>query len=127
MIEIHDIKPIVEIPDVSIYFYYSIIVLLVTLGSIVIFFIYKFLKPKKRSEEYKYYEILRNIDFKNTKKTAYDISKYGRLLAKDERQKRLILELVELLSMYKYKKEIKSKISNEIETKFQIFMESIDV
>jgi len=127
MIEIHDIKPIVEIPDVSIYFYYSIIVLLVTLGSIVIFFIYKFLKPKKRSEEYKYYEILRNIDFKNTKKAAYDISKYGRLLAKDERQKRLILELVELLSMYKYKKEIKSKISNEIETKFQIFMESIDV
>lgn len=127
MIEIHDIKPIVEIPDVSIYFYYSIIVLLVTLGSIVIFFIYKFLKPKKRSEEYKYYEILRNIDFENTKKAAYDISKYGRLLAKDERQKRLILELVELLSMYKYKKEIKSKISNEIETKFQIFMESIDV
>jgi len=127
MIEIHDIKPIVEIPDVSIYFYYSIIVLLVTLGSIVIFFIYKFLKPKKRSEEYKYYEILRNTDFENTKKAAYDISKYGRLLAKDERQKRLILELVELLSMYKYKKEIKSKISNEIETKFQIFMESIDV
>ncbi|BFU77326.1 hypothetical protein ALC152_05410 [Arcobacter sp. 15-2] len=127
MIEIHDIKPIVEIPDVSIYFYYSIIVLLVTLGSIVIFFIYKFLKPKKRSEEYKYYEILRNIDFKNTKKAAYDISKYGRLLAKDERQKRLIFELVDLLSMYKYKKEIKSKISNEIETKFQIFMESIDV
>ena len=72
-------------------------------------------------------KVLRNIDFKNTKKTAYDISKYGRLLAKDERQKRLILELVELLSIYKYKKETKSKISNEIETKFQIFMESIDV
>ncbi len=127
MIDIHDIKPIVEIPDISIYFYYGLIVLLVTLGSIVLFFIYKFFKPKKRSVEYKYYEILRNIDFKNTKKTAYDISKYGRLLPKDERQKRLILELVELLSMYKYKKEIKSKISNEIETKFQIFMESIDV
>lgn len=127
MIDIHDIKPIVEIPDISIYFYYGLIVLLITLGSIVLFFIYKFFKPKKRSVEYKYYEILRNIDFKNTKKTAYDISKYGRLLAKDERQKRLILELVELLSMYKYKKEIKSKISNEIETKFQIFMESIDV
>lgn len=127
MIDIHDIKPIVEIPDISIYFYYGLIVLLITLGSIVLFFIYKFFKPKKRSEEYKYYEILRNIDFKNTKKTAYDISKYGRLLAKDERQKRLILELVELLSIYKYKKETKSKISNEIETKFQIFMESIDV
>lgn len=127
MIDIHDIKPIVEIPDISIYFYYGLIVLLITLGSIVLFFIYKFFKPKKRSVEYKYYEILRNIDFKHTKKTAYDISKYGRLLAKDERQKRLILELVELLSMYKYKKEIKSKISNEIETKFQIFMESIDV
>ena len=127
MIDIHDIKPIVEIPDISIYFYYGLIVLLITLGSIVLFFIYKFFKPKKRSEEYKYYEILQNIDFKNTKKTAYDISKYGRLLAKDEREKRLILELVELLSIYKYKKETKSTISNEIKTKFQIFMESIDV
>jgi len=127
MIDIHDIKPIVEIPDISIYFYYGLIVLLITLGSIVLFFIYKFFKPKKRSEEYKYYEILQNIDFKNTKKTAYDISKYGRLLAKDEREKRLILELIELLSIYKYKKETKSTISNEIKTKFQIFMESIDV
>lgn len=127
MIDIHDIKPIVEIPDISIYLYYCIVFLIITFGCIVLFFIYKFFKPKKRSDEYKYYEILRNVDFKNTKKTAYDISKYGRLLAKDERQKRLILELVELLSIYKYKKETKSKMSNDIETKFQIFMESIDV
>lgn len=127
MIQIHDIKPIAKIPDFSIYLYYGLIILFVILGFVFLFYIYRFLKPKPKSQEYKYYEILQNIDLTNSKKAAYDISKYGRLLAKDERQQRLIDELVDLLSLYKYKKSINIEISAEIKTKFSIFMESIDV
>ena len=127
MIKIHDIKPIVEIPDISIYIYYSLIVFVVLLLSIGIYFLYKFLKPKEKTKELICYEKLQNIDFTKTKDAAYKISKYGKLLAKDERQLDLINELIEELSFYKYKKMIPDEFSKETKTKFNIFMESLDV
>ena len=97
MIQIHDIKPIVKIPDFSIYFYYGIILLAIVVGCLILFYLYKFFKPTQKSQESQYYELLQNLDFTNSKQSAYNISKYGRLLAQDERQKRLMDELDESL------------------------------
>ena len=127
MIKIHDIKPIVEIPDVSIYIYYSLIIIFILLLCIGIYFIYKFLKPKVKSHDLIWYEKLKNVDFTKSKDAAYKISKYGRLLAKDERQLHLVNELIEELSLYKYKKMIPNKFSKETKIKFNIFMDSLDV
>jgi ribosomal protein S10 len=127
MIKINDIKTIVEIPDFSIYLYYGALVICILLILLVVFFTYKFLKPKPKSKKYEYYTKLKNLDFNNIKQTAYDISKYGRLLAIEERQIRLIDELCDELAMYKYKKNISVSLSNDIKTKFHIFLESIDV
>ena len=127
MIKIHDIKPIVEIPDVSIYIYYSLILFFILLCCVVIYFIYSFYKPKIKSPEMIWYEKLKNIDFTNSKDAAYEISKYGRFLAKDERQLHLINELIEELSLYKYKKMIPDEFSKEAKMKFNIFMDSLDV
>jgi len=127
MIQIHDIKPIVKIPDFSIYFYYGIIVLFIIALCLILFFLFKFFKPKQKSQEYQYYQCLQNLDFTHSKKAAYTISKYGRILAQDERQKRLMDELDESLSIYKYKKDVTASFSNEIKTKFKVFMESLDV
>lgn len=127
MVQINDIKPIVTIPDFSIYLYYGLIILCLALFLTLCFFIYKFFKPKSKTKEYQYYQILQKIDFENQKQSAYDICKYGRLLAKEERQKHLIEELSYELEEYKYKKEISKEISSSIKTKFRVFMESIDV
>lgn len=127
MIKIHDIKPIVEIPDYSIYLYYILLFLGVVFIATILYFLYSYFKPKEKSQDFLNFEILKKIDFENIKQTAYDIPKYGRLLAKDERQKRIINELADELSLYKYKKEIPREITQEIKTKFTIFMESIDV
>ena len=127
MIKIHDIKPIVEISDFSIYLYYGLILLLIVLLSFIIYLIYKFFKPKEKSQDKLWFEELQNLDLNNIKDSAYSISKYGRYLAKDERQIRLIDELVDELSEYKYKKEIPSKFTQEIKTKLTIFMDTIDV
>jgi len=127
MIEIHDIKPIVEIPDMSIYIYYGLIFLIVILVLALGYFLYAFLKPKKRTLESKWYEKLQNIDLKDTKNAAYAISKYGQLLAKDEREIRLIEELNEELFPYKYKKSINEQLSPNIQNKYRIFLETLDV
>jgi len=127
MIKIHDIKPIVEIPDFSIYLYYGLVFLVFLVICLIIYGIYKFFKPKVKTQEMYWYEELQKLDFNNIKQTAYDISKYGRYLAKEERQIRLIDELTNELSSYKYKKEIPAKLTQEIKTKFTIFMDTLDV
>ncbi len=127
MINIYDIKPIVAIPDVSIYLYYLSICLVILFILAVIFFTYKFIKPKPKSKENEYYKNLENLDFNNLKQSAYDISKYGRLLAKDSRQILLMDELCQELSIYKYKKNLPVDFDKNIKAKFNIFMESIDV
>lgn len=127
MIKIHDIKPIVEIPDFSVYLYYSLLFLVCVIICLIVYGIYKFFKPKPKTFEMECHEKLQSLDFTNIKQTAYDISKYGRYLAKEERQIRLIDELTDELSSYKYKKEIPSSLSHEIKTKFNIFMDTLDV
>lgn len=127
MIEIHDIKPIVSIPDMSIYIYYGLIFLVIIVVFCVFYVLYTFLKPKEKSLESVWYEHLQNIDLKDSKNAAYTISKYGQLLAKDERQIRLIEELNEELSCYKYKKDITEELTPNIKNRYRIFLETLDV
>jgi heme/copper-type cytochrome/quinol oxidase subunit 1 len=127
MIKIHDIKPIVEIPDLSVYLYYGLVLLFMIVTCTIIYFIYKFFKPKVKTQEMKWYEILENIDFSTPKQAAYDISKYGKYLAKEERQIYLIEELIEELSCYKYKRKTPDTFSQNTKNKLNIFMDTLDV
>jgi len=127
MIKIHDIKPIVQIPDLSIYLYYSVIFLLCVVILASFYLLYKFLKPKEKTQEKIFYEKMQNLDFVNVKKTAYEITKYGNFLAKEERSILLLEELTNELEAYKYKKEIPSEFSVKVKTQYSIFMDSLDV
>ena len=127
MIQIHDIKPIVEIPNNSIYFYYGLIIFTILLGIALIYLIYIFFKYKEESKQKKYFKILKEIDFNNQKQAAYTISKYGNLLIKDERELRLFEELNSSLEEFKYKKEVSKDIPNSIKVQYDIFMETLNV
>ena len=127
MIQINDIKPIVKIPDFSIYIYYGLFFILFLFMSTLLFLLYKYFQKKPKTKEREYYEKLKSVDFTKPKETAYLISKFGRLLAIEERQTLLIEELNDALKAYKYKKDISLQITDNIKTKFHIFMESLDV
>ncbi|MEA3352921.1 MAG: hypothetical protein U9Q33_03760 [Campylobacterota bacterium] len=127
MLEINDIKPLVQIPDYTIYIYYILICLAVLFVVSSSYILYTYFKNKKESNEKRYFRKLKNLDISHTKDAAYTISKYGRLIAKDERSKELILELHKLLDDFKYKKEVSKEFPNEIKVKYDIFMESLDV
>lgn len=127
MLNINDIKPLVQIPDYSVYLYYALISIGVLLILFCIYFLYNYLKKRKNSKAKQYYKILKNIQFNDPKKDAYTITTYGRLLATDERSQKLMDELWESLQLYKYKKDIPKDFTKETKAKFTTFMESLDV
>jgi len=127
MLKINDIKPIVEIPDHSIYLYYGLILLGLCFICLILYFVYIYIKTKKNSKQKEYFKILKNIEFSNQKNAAYTISKYGRLLVKEERETRLFEELHHELEQFKYRKNISQEIPNSIKVKYETFLDSLDV
>ena len=86
-IPLHDIKPLVEVPDNSFIFLLvtSLIVLLVVIGLVV--WIVNFYKQKKQVNLRKIHlDKIHNIDISHAKEAAYEISHYGRLLANNDRE-----------------------------------------
>ena len=124
--QLRDIKPLLEIPDSSYYMYWG----LITFGSLlvvaVLFFVAKKLWENRKINLVKgYVEALKNIDWKETKKSAYDATHYARLLATDERKKELFSQLEPMLEKYKYKKEV-DELDEETQRQFNLYVQVAD-
>lgn len=122
-LNIHDIKGLSAIPDLSFYLFIVFILLGTLILGTLIFFLFKYLKNRKHDEK-KSLEILKNIDFTDAKKAAYLITKHGRVVVGHERDKKLLEDLLEDLSHYKYKKRVEP-INDTCKHKFQIFMDAL--
>ena len=124
--KLNDIKELEKIPDNSIFIFSFLIFLAILILTTLIFFLIKFFKNRKKSPRKIYFEILKNIDFSDSKKSAYVITKYSRLITTNEREKKLANELIEELEKNEYKKNVE-KIDETIKAKFLVFMDSLDV
>lgn len=124
--KLNDIKELGKIPDNSLFIFSALILLGFIFLLILIFFITKLIKNRKKNPRKIYFKILKNVNFSDSKKSAYTITKYSRLIVSNEREKKLAIELIESLEKYKYKKEVEN-IDNEVKAKFSIFMDSLDV
>ncbi len=125
-IEIHDIKQLVDIPDFSLYIYLTLWILGVILFCIIVFLLFKYFKYRKKDKRKHYYKILKELDLNDSKNSAYIITKYARLLAISQRDKKLSSELIEELESFKYKKEVEP-LSDEVKILFGRFMDNVDV
>ena len=120
-VQLRDIKPLVEIPDSSLYLYWGLIFSGVLLVVLLGYFIYKRIDfSKKEDREKQYLEALNTIDWSSPKKAAYRATYHGRLLATDERKKELYSQLFPLLEKYKYKKEVE-KVDTETIKQFELY------
>ncbi len=124
--KLHDIKELEKIPDNSLFIFSFLLFIGILVLLIILFFIIKFFKNKRQNDRKKYYKILQDIDFKDSKISAYTITKYSRLLVNSKREEKLCNELIEELEKFKYKKTV-SLIDNKIKAKYSTFMDSIDV
>lgn len=106
-LQLHDIKGFVEIPDNSIYYFYTLLFFSVIALVLAIFFLIKYLKREKAIKlQEVYLEHLKDIDLSQSKKSAYILSKYGELLDKDDAQAQIYQQLLAKLDNYKYQKEV---------------------
>ncbi len=115
--QLRDIKPNEQIIDYQFYIFIALIVLFV-IG--IVFLIVRFLKKKKQNP---YLIKLKNLDFNDSKKTAYEFCKYAKVFITEENEQ-LYNELYKDLEKYKYKKVV-DNLSEEVIIKIKNFIEGI--
>ena len=124
--QLRDIKPLLEIPDSSYYIYWGLIGLGILLLLGIVFFVVKKLWENRKINLAKgYVEALKNIDWEDTKKSAYDATHYARLLATDERKKELFSQLEPMLEQYKYKKVV-DEVDIDTRNQFNLYVQVAD-
>ncbi|MEA1954502.1 MAG: hypothetical protein U9O24_08945 [Campylobacterota bacterium] len=121
--QLKDIKPLLEIPDNSYYIYWGFIIFAALLVIGVLFFVVKkFWDNRKVNLAKGYLKKLNAIDWKESKKSAYEATHYARLLATDERREKLFEQLEPLLEQYKYKKEVET-VDEDTRNRFNLFVQ----
>lgn len=126
MDKLKDIKDFVQVPDFSIYIFTAIVIVGFCVLFIVILKIYQFFKKRVKSKAQIAREKLSQIDFKNAKQTAYEISKYAIFLLDNTASQDLYNKLEKALEKYKYKKEV-PEFSQEDITLFNSFKDICNV
>lgn len=107
-IPLHDIKPIVDIQEYSLYYFVGLISVVVFLACGIAYLLYLWFKRRKtfniRKEHMK---LINSLDLSETKKAAYAITVYGVTFADDSpRHVQMYKNLAKRLEVYKYKKSV---------------------
>ena len=124
--QLKDIKPLLEIPDNSYYIYWGLITFVALLLLGVLFFVAKKFWDNRKANLAKGYLLkLKQIDWKDSKKSAYEATHYARLLATDERRIKLFGQLEPLLEQYKYKKEVEL-VDTDTRNRFNLYVQVAD-
>jgi len=116
-IALHDIQPLMEVNEYSLYFLVGYIALAMLFLAVLVYILYCLYKRRKRVNIRKQYkEAIESLNLDETKKTAYMISSYGVFFKDDSPQHQEIYEdLTKRLSQYKYKKNIEAFDSETLE------------
>ena len=123
---IKDIKPMVQIPDHSLWLYWGLIALGVLVIAGALFLLIRWILAHRQVNRAKrYLEALHHVDWSDPKKAAYTVTKYGRLLATDERRKELFAQLLPRLERYKYRKEV-GPVDEETRRRFELYRQVCD-
>jgi hypothetical protein len=124
--QLKDIKPLLDIPDNSLYLYWALIIFVSLLLIAIVYFVAKkFWENRKINLAKGYLAKLKAIDWKESKKSAYDATYYARLLATDERRKEIFSQLEPLLEKYKYKKQV-DEVDQDTLNRFNLYVQVAD-
>lgn len=127
-IPLHDIKPIVEIEEYSLYYFLGISALAITLASIAIYLIYKWFKKRKAfSIRKEHFRLINSLDLGDTKQSAYAVTAYGYTFKDDSaRHQEMFENITNRLEIYKYKKEV-DEFDDEVIGYIELYRGMIDV
>lgn len=126
-IPLHDIQPLVEVPDYSIYLFGCAVLAGLAILAVVLIVLMRRWRNRRESERQRTYRQLASLDLSDPKQAAYAISRLGRFFASDsERTAKGYHNLFERLEPYKYAKTVDS-IDEETLGYYRLYLEMIDV
>jgi len=127
-IPLHDIKPLLEIQDYSLYYLVATVILTTVIVVGIMYLLVKWYKNRNRYNHRKeYFKLLSEVDLNNAKKSAYEITLYGALFADDSpRHQEMFHTLTEKLEGYKYKKSV-DDFNDEVKGFIELYKGMIDV
>ena len=99
-----DIRGLSQVPDLSYYLFLSLCLLGVILLIVAFVYLLNIVKNLKRSKRKIYIQRLKQVNFKDSKKAAYEISKYARKVADTKESKEILEQLLKEIERYKYVK-----------------------
>lgn len=127
-IPLHDIKPIVEVQEYSLYYFWAAALLIFILFFAAAYLIYMWLKKRNAYNMRKeHFKLLSSLDLSDTKKSAYALTLYGATFKDDgQRHSEMYKNLTDRLDKYKYKKEVDS-FDKEVIGYIELYRDTIDV
>ncbi len=126
MEKLRDIRGLERIDDISFYIFLVTVTVALFVLVLIVMKLYRFYRAKRDLDiRAKVLQRYKSVDFENPKKAAYEISKYGRYLADDERSQKIFKEMHERMQKYKYKKDVQ-KLSDEDMHYYEMFLGMVD-
>lgn len=127
-IPLHDIKPLLEIQEYSLYYLLGVSALAAFILFAIVYFIFKWFKNRNTFNIRKeHYRLLNAVDLSDAKRAAYDITFYGNSFSDDSpRHSEMYKNLVDRLESYKYKKSVDA-IDGEVVGYIDLYRGMIDV
>lgn len=127
-IQIHDIKPLVEIQDYSLYYLIVLIALIIVFAGGIAYIIYKwFHRRGEYNVRKEHLAIMNEVDIHDTKNTAYTMSIYGATFKDDTpRHNEIYKNMRKKLNNYKYKKSVEA-FDREVLGYIELYRDMIDV
>lgn len=127
-IPLHDIKPLIDIQEYSIYYFVAIVTVVAIILMGTIYLLYRYFKNRNKYNKRKeHFSLLVTLDLNNTKQSAYDLTHYGATFKNDTPRHLKHYDLmVEKLEKYKYKKSVES-FDEETLHQIEIYKGMLDV
>ena len=127
-IPLHDIKPLIEIQEYSMYYLIALVIAVFVVVLALIYFAYQYFTTRNKFNIKKeHLKLLKSLDMSDTKRVAYEVTQYGATFAGDnEQNERTYKNLVEELESYKYKKNVES-FSKETKNSIENYIGMLDV
>ncbi|MDH4945371.1 hypothetical protein [Sulfurimonas sp. C5] len=109
-IPLHDIKPLIEIQEYSLYYFIAIVTVISLLILGALYLLYRYFRNRNKYNKRKaHFALLEALDLSDTKQTAYDLTAYGATFKNDTPRHLKHFDLmVEKLQKYKYKKSVET-------------------
>ena len=126
MDKLRDIRELEPIADVSFYLFVAMILFISLIIGSLLYMLYS--RRKQAIKNLTRDEVKRrllNVDLNNSKKAAYEITKYGRYLADDERSKKIFSKLEEMLERYKFVPDA-PEFDEDTIRQYNLFVEVVD-